>query len=308
VRRLRPTPLLAAAACAIACAAAEEQSAPPRASNEDGRLSVYVVSEPLRSFAQQIGGDRVEVVFPAPPDVDPAHWSPDAETLAAYQGADLLLANGAGYASWRERATLRRRGLVNTSSGFADRLIEISGSPTHQHGPAGEHSHAETAFTTWLDPRLAAEQARAVSAALERERPEYAEEFQARLGSLEAELAALDARLEQATAGIGAAPILFSHPVYAYFERRYALNGRSLHWEPDAHPDAAAWAELDALLEAHPARLILWEAEPLAQTRGELAARGVRSVVFAPGGNRAPDGESWLERMNANAARLEAVP
>ena len=45
------------------------------------------------------------------------------------------------------------------SAGFADRYIEGE-TYTHSHGPGGDHEHGELAFTTWLDPTLAVEQAR----------------------------------------------------------------------------------------------------------------------------------------------------
>jgi zinc transport system substrate-binding protein len=225
--------------------------------------------------------------------------------VAVYQRADLVLRNGAGYARWMERATLRRRRVVDTSAAIEDRLIPHEAAAIHQHGPSGAHSHTTTAFTTWLDPQLAGEQARAVAEAFARERPEHEATFRAALAELEAELAALDARLAVSSARLGGAPVVFSHPVYAYLERRYDLNGRSLHWEPDELPDEVGWRELDVLLEEHPARLVLWEAEPLPETRRRLESRGLKSVVFAPGGGSATDGEDWLSLMNANATRLE---
>jgi zinc transport system substrate-binding protein len=289
----------------VGCAESEESHTALTESAADAPLSVYVVSEPLRSFARRIGAEQVEVSFPAPPGVDPAHWSPGAETLADYQRADLILLNGAGYASWVARASLPRAALVDTSAAARDDLIEIREGVTHQHGPDGEHRHLGTAFTTWLDPQLATLQAQAVAAAFQAARPESADTFRANLASLESELSSLDARLTQATSRLDGAPVLFSHPVYQYFERRYGLDGRSLDWEPDAHPADAAWAALDALLAGHPAELILWEAEPLDETRRALEERGVRSVVFAPGGGRGAAGEDWLALMAENAARLE---
>ena len=298
--------LLSAALLAlVACAESEES---PRALPEGAAhapLSVYVVNEPLRSFARRIGAGQVEVSFPVPPGIDPAHWSPGAETLADYQDAELILLNGAGYASWVARASLPRAAVVDTSAAARDDLIEIREGVTHQHGPDGEHRHLGTAFTTWLDPQLATLQARAVAAAFQAARPESADAFRANLASLESELSSLDARLAQATRGLEGAPVLFSHPVYQYFERRYGLNGHSLDWEPDAHPADAAWASLDAVLARHPAELILWEAEPLDETRRALEERGVRSVVFAPGGGQDPEGEDWFAVMADNAVRLE---
>ena len=70
------------------------------------KLTVYVVNYPLQFFAERIGGEHVNVVFPAPADVDPAYWMPDTPTIAAYQQADLILLNGAGYARWVNKVML----------------------------------------------------------------------------------------------------------------------------------------------------------------------------------------------------------
>jgi zinc transport system substrate-binding protein len=269
-------------------------------------LSVYAVNYPLAYFAERIGGAGVEVSFPAPADVDPAQWFPQPEVVAAYQGADLILLNGAGYAKWVQRVSLPRARLVDTSASFRDRYVALEEAVSHGHGPGGEHSHEGVAFTTWLDPTLAAEQARAVADALARARPERESEFRERFARLQAELLELDTGLAAAAEAIGGAPLLFSHPVYQYLERRYALNGRSLHWEPEEAPGEAAWRELAALLEDHPATLMLWEGEPLQETVRRLEALGVASQVHAPCGNAVEEGD-WLAAMRQNAARLRAA-
>ena len=150
------------------------------------------------------------------------------------------------------------------------------------HGPQGEHSHGEIAFTTWLDPTLAIEQARAVVAASSKLRPEMEAQFRSRGAALEADLSALDARLERVAAAIGDQPLLFSHPVYQYLQRRYGLNGHSLHWEPDAPPDERQWGALEETLASHPARWMIWEGEPHRETAARLRTMGVGSVVFDP--------------------------
>jgi zinc transport system substrate-binding protein len=61
---------------------------------------ILVVNYPLQYFSERIGGDLIEVRLPAPQDVDPAFWKPDTDTIAAYQDADFILTNGAGYAKW----------------------------------------------------------------------------------------------------------------------------------------------------------------------------------------------------------------
>ena len=53
-----------AIACLSGCAEAERESEPKEV--DDGPLSVFVVNYPLQYFAERIGGEHVEVVFPAP--------------------------------------------------------------------------------------------------------------------------------------------------------------------------------------------------------------------------------------------------
>lgn len=276
------------------------------ATPEMGTLTVFTVNYPLRYFVERIGGERVEVRFPAPADVDPAYWSPDAETIAAYQQADLILLNGAGYAKWMEKATLPTSKLVDTLADYQDRLLLLEEGTVHAHGLEGEHSHKGYAFTTWLDPTLAIEQARASARALAEIRPNDEPVFQSGLESLVADLEALDERQARLMEGIQDLPLLFSHPVYQYLIERYQLNGRSLHWEPEEPPSPEQWEELGKLLEGHPAGWMIWEAEPAPETEQKLRGIGVRSVVYEPGGNTPSSGD-LLELMQRNADALSEI-
>lgn len=266
-------------------------------------VSIYTVNYPLQYFAERIGGELVSVSFPAPEDVDPAYWAPDAEQIAAFQQADLILLNGLGYAKWLQRATLPAGKLVDTSTGYEDRRIPLTEGTVHSHGPEGEHSHKGYAFTSWLDPRLAQEQAKSIAAALIAARPESQTVFEANLADLIADLDDLDNRLATSAQAIGDQPILFSHPVYQYLEAAYELDGRSVHWEPDEPPSEEQWRELGAILADHPARWMIWEGEPLADVTARLRDLGVESVVFGPCANTPAAGD-LLSQMRANAAAL----
>ena len=273
---------------------------------EDVKLSVYVVNYPLQYFAERIGGDRVAVHFPAPSEGDPAFWSPDPSNVAQYQAADLILLNGADYAKWVPKVTLPPSKLVDTSESFKDRVIYFEDATTHSHGPGGEHSHGESAFTTWLDFGLALEQAKSIRDALVEARPEDERMFQERFQALESDLTGLSSQLEALVEGKTEAPLVGSHPVYQYLARKYGLDIVSVHFEPDEMPDPKGWQELEHLLEDHPAKWMLWEGEPLGETQAKLEELGVKSVVFDPCGNRPSEGD-FLSRMKNNIANLEKV-
>ena len=278
----------------------------PVAEDATDKLVIYAVNYPLAYFAERIGGDLVEVHFPAPGNEDPAFWSPDADTIAAYQGADLILLNGAGYAKWVDRAALPSSRVVNTSGGFTEQLLPIEGTVTHSHGPEGEHEHGDLAFTTWLDPELAIQHAQAIEAAIAVLRPDDEPEIRQRMESLRSDLFDIDGRLAFAAEALADEPLLFSHPVYQYLINRYELNGVEVHWEPDQVPDGHAWDHLEEVLQSHPAKWMVWEGEPLEAAVHALADRGISSIVFDPCGNRPGDAD-YLSVMAANAVALEGV-
>lgn len=288
-------PLLLLAACKPAPDAPQASS-----SAKSGKPQVYVANYPLKFFAERIGGDAIEVKFPAPGDEDPVFWQPDDAAVAGFQSADIILMNGATYSKWAEKVTLPQSKLVDTSAAFKAQFIEIKAEATHSHGPGGEHSHSGTAFTTWIDFQQAIQQAEAVSKALTKFAPDAAKNFTA----LKAELEALDARLLAVGKRIASAPLVASHPVYHYFARRYALNVRPVLWEPETVPDDKAMEELKGILATHPAKWMIWEGDPAKDSVAKLEAIGVKSVTFDPCGN-VPDSGDFMAVMKANVEAFE---
>lgn len=272
----------------------------------DKPLSVYVVNYPLKYFAERIGGPLVKVTLPVPPEVDPVYWTPSIADIGAYQRADLILLNGAGYAKWVSKVSLPRSKTVDTSRGFKERYITVRETMTHSHGAEGGHAHEGLAFTTWLDLSLAAKQAEAVFEALAHKQPQQKDQFRTNFLALENDLLALDSRLRKIVSQNNSVPIIFSHPVYAYFAEGYGLSGRSVHWEPDQEPTPGQVAELNKLMETHSAKWMLWEGTPVTSAVETLEAMGIQSAVFNPCGNVLPGGD-FLSVMLRNASNLEVV-
>lgn len=268
------------------------------------RPQIYVVNYPLQYLAQRIAGDAADVVFPVPPGEDPAFWKPDAATIQQYQRADLILLNGASYAKWLQTATLPTAKMVDTSKTFQDELIEVDDTVVHSHGPQGEHSHAGIAFTTWLDLTLAVRQAEAIHVALAKLLPDQEGKLSQNLDALKSDLTALDAQLTTAAAKLADQPVLASHPVYQYFARRYQIDLEAVHWEPGEFPSDPQWEQLQELLEKHPAKLMIWEGQPIQESVDRLTELGIRSIVIDPCGNQPGEGD-FLSVMRENVTNLE---
>ena len=124
------------------------------------------------------------------------------------------------------------------------------------------------------------------------------------LKSLQNDLAALDSQMKGLTASKLGVPLLGSHPVYQYLARRYELNLKSVHWEPNEMPPNEEWEGLRKILASHPAKWMIWEAKPSEAIVAKLTELGVGSLVFDPCANR-PESGNFLDVMKENVEHLK---
>ncbi len=268
---------------------------------------VLTVNYPIQYFAERIAGsligERLKIEFPVDRDVDPAFWKPSSAAISEFQKADLILLNGATYAKWTEIASLPEEKMIDTSSSFKDSYLEIEEAFVHQHGPEGEHSHAGIAFTTWLDFQQAKIQATAIRDALVKLLPGEKEAFQTNFESLAADLDSLDQQMLGACEKFDSDPIVTSHPIYQYFSRRYKMNTKSLQWEPEMKIAETDLNDLKKILDTHPAKVMIWEADPGEANRKLLLEKfGLRCIVVSPCFNF--DEQDWLSVMKQNIQNL----
>jgi len=272
----------------VACT--EQKPAGTNSTAQHGKPRVVASNYPLYSFTNEIAGDSITVGFPEI-EGDPAMWAPSGSDADLLQSADLLILNGAGYESWLAFTTLPVDSSLDTTAKLGAKLLPIENETVHQHGPGGAHSHQGVAFTTWLDPQLAVEQARAITIGLSNLAPEQSADYRSGFEQLSQRLLQLDQSLNQALIDLDGQPVIFSHPVYQYLQERYSINGQSVHWEPDLEPGTKEWIDFGKLLRKHPARIMFWEDTPLDSVRQKLNEMGVESFVFNPAGNTPHEGD-----------------
>ncbi len=290
---------------AVGCSDEPQETESAEPAVVEPTLSVFTTTYPLHYFATRIGGERIEARFPAPDGVDPAEWSPPAETILAYQEADLILMNGAGYEGWTSTASLPAGGIVDTSAGLGDDLIAMEDAVTHSHGPDGEHTHERTAAVTWLDLGLAERQAAAVRDALmERDSAgasTYAEGFE----SLAQDLRALDARLESVAAGASGRTLVGTVPGYEYLARAYGITFEGAALDSGDITGHDFWHEVEHALSHGAEKTILIPVPVTDAITAQLEDMDLEAIVFDPMGGRPSSGD-FLSGMTANIDRLEA--
>src|SRR5690606_15668922 len=70
---------------------------------EEGKVNVVASFYPLFDFAQQIGGEHVNVIQLVPVGVDPHDWSPKTRDMVSIEEAQMFVYNGFGFEGWVDR-------------------------------------------------------------------------------------------------------------------------------------------------------------------------------------------------------------
>jgi zinc transport system substrate-binding protein len=267
-------------------------------------LKVFVTAPPQKYLAERVGGSRVRVSSLVPPGADAHTFEPRPAQMAEL--AETALYFSLGGLSAFEDAALPGIAALNPGLRIVDlsrglvRLPEESG-PEEEEEEAGaghaHHAHGHGGGRgdphIWTSPRLTAEQAKTVCAALTEIDPEGAAEYRANLEAFSAEISEMDAFFRSLFAGREGLRFLVFHPAWAYFAKDYGLV--QLAVERDGkEPKAADLARLIGMIRAE--RIPFLFVSPRASSRSAeiLAAEAGISLVAAD-----PLEEDWLGNMRA---------
>jgi zinc transport system substrate-binding protein len=272
----------------------------------DGKPVVLTSFYPTTYFATRIAGDRAEVRLPLPAGADPIYWKPSADAVAAYQAADLIVVNGAGFEKWIEQVSLPASRVVDTAAGFEEQWVRYEEETTHSHGPEGEHTHTGLDGHTWLDPQLAILQSRAIADALVALRPDDATVFEANFAALEQDLLELDAGFQALGKVPAGEPLYASPPAYNYLKKRYGWEVVNLDLDLEQVPDPLTLLELKQQLKEERGRFLLWEGEPTPEVVAAMQGLALQSLVISPcEGAPEAGGPDYLASMRANLKQLQ---
>lgn len=266
------------------------------------RPTVVTVNYALQYLAERLLEDDADVIFPVPPDQDPSFWRPSISDISLIQSADMIILNGAGFATWVDRVSLPRSKVVNTTNQIEDRFI-VSESVTHSHGDGGEHSHEGLASYTWLDPTLALSQVDAMASQMTRLGLSSEEQIASRLAGLRQDLSDLDARASQVLSDMQSVAMIASHPRYQYFARRYGLSISYLEWESTVVPSQSDLTALQDLVTETGARILIWEGTPPEAAIAATAEMGLQNIVFPPMSHK-PGDMNFLDAFAMSVDRI----
>lgn len=215
----------------------------------DGQLTVFASTFALKSLAEEIGGDRINVEMVIPPGADPHTYEPTSKQMTQIAEADLFLTIGHDLEPYVEsiEKSLEGQNVAFVKTAENVKLLDAADTvhvhdeeghteddhaheeeehseDEHAHEEGDGHSHGQYDPHVWLDPMNAVSMAEAVEAAFSEEAPDYKDEFAERLSTFKDEANALDAELKAAVENGSKSELLVTHAAYGYLAERYGFD------------------------------------------------------------------------------------
>ncbi|MEO2014221.1 MAG: metal ABC transporter substrate-binding protein [Fuerstiella sp.] len=264
-------------------------------------------SYPLYRMASELAGAAIVVEYAVSDGQTSRMWLPSSEDVRKLQVADVVLFNGAGYEPWAQTLSLPRSRIVDTSSSFRDKLLQVADAVTHQHGPVGQRSDRETIPTIWLDPELAAAQLRRVEEQLLRLAPDAADAISQRTIAFSNTFDQLDQQLQQlANDSAGdTITVLTDGTDFHYLTTRLGWKAHLIQWSDGG---VLTQETLDDIKSTSP-QLILIRTDCSENRMEILQATGMTCVAVDTCESvmlGADSATSLVARMSANLDRLRA--
>ncbi|UOQ47012.1 zinc ABC transporter substrate-binding protein [Gracilibacillus caseinilyticus] len=221
-------------------------------SSDNESIKIYATLYPLAYFAEEIGGELVDVETILPAGADPHSYEPTSKMMVDIAASDLFLFNGANLESYAGEIEEALKDEDVSMVEAADGVTSMEHSHSHEEESEHEHEHEESEHTEstedghnhgdvdphlWLDPVRAIEMARNIKDALVSQDPDNEEFFTDNFNQLESKLTELDESFHKQLEQAASHQILVTHAAYGYWEQSYhieqiALTGLSPSEEP----------------------------------------------------------------------------
>ncbi|MDO5301462.1 MAG: metal ABC transporter substrate-binding protein [Tissierellia bacterium] len=250
---------------------------------EAGGPLVVVTTFVLEDLARTIAGDHAEVVSLLPSGLSPHDFELGPKEMNLALEADLLIYNGAGLEPWMDKLLGQLDGEETRAVEAAEGVALMEGhshaedAEHEEHGEAHdedaehdeheehgeaheEHDHGTMDPHIWLDPKNAVAMAEVITAALEGEDPQNAQDYRANFEELKGALEELDQRFVEGLKNAKTRDIVVNHEAFGYLAQAYNLKQRPIEGiNSQSEPDPQTMAEIVAFVRENEIKTIFTE-------------------------------------------------
>ena len=194
-------------------------------------ISIFVSVGAHLDFCQKIGAERVLVKLALAPGKSPATYAPTPQQVQLLSQSRLYLKAGLPFETallGKLKSFPHSPEIVDVQTGIKLQPMQ-GGSYAEVHEDHSHHHHHDGLDPhSWLDPRLALQQATTIHLALTRIDPDGRSIYRNNFNLLKIKLKALDKELRSAFAPYVGSKIFVYHPAFGYFARAFGLQQRAI--------------------------------------------------------------------------------
>lgn len=242
------------------------------------KLQVSTSFYPLYDFAQEIGGDKIQIQNVTPAGAEPHDFEPSAQQLVAAKKAGVFIYNGSNFEPWAEKFTSDYQGIsIKANTGLA-----LHEADTADHDSESHAHQADPHF--WLDPVLAQQIVGTIRDGLSQAQPADKAYFSNRADAYIQKLQKLDAAYKTGLQNCSQQTVVASHAALGYVAERYGFTATSIAGvSPEAEPSAAQLAKIADLVRQNNIKYILFETLVSPRLADTIAQEtGAQTAVFNP--------------------------
>jgi zinc/manganese transport system substrate-binding protein len=250
-------------------------------------LNIFATVPEWGALAQELGGDKVNVYTATNALQDPHHVEARPSLIARARSADLIVATGAelevGWLPLVLQQSANPKVRPGTPGYFeAAAFVPLLGKPQRLDRAEGDiHPAGDPHIQT--DARNVARVAVPLAARLEELDPANAAYYRARARQFGERWSAAIVKWEREAAPLKGAPVVVQHKAFTYLIDWLGMKEvAALEPKPGMEPTTAHLAEVLALLERQPAKMVLHAAYQNNRASQWLAQRAKIAVVTLP--------------------------
>lgn len=260
-----------------------------KATSPDVVTSFY----PLYFFAEQIGGNKSQILNITPAGAEPHDYEPTAKDVAAIQDSKLLILNGIGLETWSDS--------IQKNTNIEKTLI-IS---------AGEGLANQSDPHVWLSPPLAQKMVDKITDAFIQIDPANQAYYKTNSKALKMKLVDLDAEYKNSLKTCKQKNIVTSHSAFGHLAKSYGFSQTPISGlSPDAEPSAKQLAEISNFAKKNNVKYIFFESLVSPKLSETVANEiGAKTLVLNPleglSEEELSSGKNYFTEMQANLENLK---
>jgi zinc transport system substrate-binding protein len=218
-------------------------------SDASDRLKVAASFYPLAHFAEQVGGDKVEIIKIIPGNADPHEYETTAKDMVKIQTSQVFIFNGAGLEPWAERilGDLRKKGIL---------ILQMA----EHFALLGDKRDAKYDPHIWLDPLFAIKEVELTRDIFIRADPANGDYYRSNCAIYAGKLLLLNDRYDKGLKSCKTRDIVVSHNAFGYLAGRYGFKVHSITGlSPEEEPSPRKMAEIIRISRAKNIKYVFTE-------------------------------------------------